>query len=172
MRRRGFSMIELMISLAIIGILATIAIPQFLTYRKRASQSEAKVNLEALRSGEMLYFAETNTYTDDLSLLVWRPDGTPRYLYGFATDARPAPSGRNDTAELAAAGFGEYGTGTMVSYPGVPLVESDLPPGTNAAPTSFLAGAVANLDGDSFLDHMTITENAVLQIVLSDAAVD
>ena len=58
----GFTLVELMIVVAIIGILAAIAIPNFLQFRLKAKTSEAKSNLGAIRSTEVAYFAEWNTY--------------------------------------------------------------------------------------------------------------
>ena len=56
--RKGFTLVELMIVVAIIGILAAIAIPNFLNFRLKAKTSEAKSNLGAIRSTEVAYFAE------------------------------------------------------------------------------------------------------------------
>jgi type IV pilus assembly protein PilA len=58
--RKGFTLVELMIVVAIIGILAAIAIPNFLQFRLKAKTSEAKSNLGAIRSTEVAYFAEWN----------------------------------------------------------------------------------------------------------------
>ncbi len=50
--KKGFTLIELMIVVAIIGILAAIAIPNFLTYQLKSRQSEARTNLGGIRSSE------------------------------------------------------------------------------------------------------------------------
>ena len=60
--RKGFTLVELMIVVAIIGILAAIAIPNFLNFRLKAKTSEAKSNLGGIRSTEIAYVAEWNTY--------------------------------------------------------------------------------------------------------------
>jgi len=59
---KGFTLVELMIVVAIIGILAAIAIPNFLNFRLKAKTSEAKSNLGAIRSTEVAYFAEWDFY--------------------------------------------------------------------------------------------------------------
>ena len=63
-KREGFTLIELMIVVAIIGILAAIAIPNFIKFQLRAKAGEAKVNLAGIRTAEESYFAEAGTYMD------------------------------------------------------------------------------------------------------------
>ena len=59
---KGFTLIELMIVVAIVGILAAIAIPNFIKFQCRSKQTEAKTSLTALYVAEESYRAEFSKY--------------------------------------------------------------------------------------------------------------
>ena len=101
-KEEGFTLIELMIVVAIIGILAAIAIPNFLSMQLRAKRSEVPTNMAAIRTAEQAYFHEFDTYTAvadnpgtggigtaqvawgspaDWNLMGWKPDGKVRGSY-------------------------------------------------------------------------------------------
>jgi type IV pilus assembly protein PilA len=75
-RDRGFTLIELMIVIAIIGILAAIAIPQFAAYRTRAFNSTSLSDLRNMITAQEAYFADKQTYsttTAELTLYGYTP---------------------------------------------------------------------------------------------------
>jgi type IV pilus assembly protein PilA len=61
-KQEGFTLIELMIVVAIIGILAAIAIPNFLQYQMKSRQSEAKTNLGAIKTSLVSWQGERGCY--------------------------------------------------------------------------------------------------------------
>ena len=70
--KKAFTLIELMIVVAIIGILAAIAVPNFVKFQCRSKQSEAKGNLKALYVSQEAFRAESDTYANITTI----PTGT------------------------------------------------------------------------------------------------
>ena len=67
---KGFTLIELMIVIAIIGILAAIAIPQFAAYRVRAYNASANADLRNLATAQEAYFVDEQIYCSSVAQLV------------------------------------------------------------------------------------------------------
>ena len=73
-QQRGFTLIELMIVVAIVSVLAAIAIPNFLAMQFRSRRAEMPTNLAAIKTMESAYHAEWDTYTSAGKM----PDGEPQ----------------------------------------------------------------------------------------------
>lgn len=66
-RREGFTLVELMVSVAIVGILAAIAIPVFSRHVKEATISEATANIQGILEAQEAYFTRYHRYTSLLT---------------------------------------------------------------------------------------------------------
>jgi type IV pilus assembly protein PilA len=79
--KRGFTLIELMISVGIVGLLAAVALPSFARFQARAKQSEAKVNLRAMFTAQRAFQAERDRYSILVSEIGFAPERNNRYAY-------------------------------------------------------------------------------------------
>ncbi len=135
-----------MIVVAIIGILAAIAIPNFLKYQAKAKTSEALSNLKGIFTSEMVYFTETNQY-GTLTAINFPPVGTIRYSYGVSTTA----------AETGFVGTPLPNPVTWVAGTGSCSGLINSPSGASST-TGFTAGAWASLSNIGFNDQWAVND--------------
>ena len=137
--QRGFTLIELMIVVAIIGILAAIAIPNFTRFQAKSKQSEAKTNLKAIFTSAKSYFAEHDTYvpaggTNQLTDTGFAPETNNRYTY-------------------------KYGTGVVQTVnPATATLACTVVAAASATQTAFNANACGNVDTDAFIDSWQMND--------------
>ncbi|MCU0701777.1 MAG: prepilin-type N-terminal cleavage/methylation domain-containing protein [Myxococcaceae bacterium] len=85
--KKGFTLIELMIVVAIIGILAAIAIPNFVKFQAKGKQSEANSNLKAIFSAQKANYPQLQGYWSDIGAIGFSPERGNRYLYDLGPTA-------------------------------------------------------------------------------------
>ncbi len=131
-KKDGFTLIELMIVVAIIGILAAIAIPNFLKFQLRSKATEGKINLAAIRTAQESYFAEVGSYSPWSSIPSSLP-GQNKMPFGVTCSVPPASS------DPGFCFIGWQPEGDMYFQYVV---------GTGASNTSFWAEAQSDIDAD------------------------
>jgi prepilin-type N-terminal cleavage/methylation domain-containing protein len=141
---RGFTLIELMIVVAIIGILAAVAIPKFLDYMKKGKRSEAELNLNAINKAADSDYAENTTYPQAVQGLTPAANccaGVGRRCAVVAANWNGVPAWDALGFEMTAPHYFQY------SY-------------SSAVPNIFVATAVGDLDCDTTTVTYTLNGDA------------
>lgn len=172
---KGFSLVELMIVVAIIGILAAVAIPNFMRFQAKSRQSEARADLSAIYTAEKAFTAEWQQFLAHLGEIGYRPEGFFRYEHGFGVAGVNTPTsytgalganqavvvGTTSTAGcgIAPAFAAAFGT-TQCSVDRNPrgAALGALANGALTA-TTFVAGAIGEIDDDAVRDIWQIDHN-------------
>ncbi len=146
-REKGFTLIELMIVVAILGILAAIAIPNFMRFQAKSKQSEAKTNLGAIGTTAEAFRSENDTYIATVAELGWGPQGSTRFGYSY-----------NDLL-VSAASIVDAGANTCGAA---------LDAGSDVTQFTYIAVAEGNIDTDDTCDRWTYNEQRVLTNTAND----
>ena len=159
---KGFTLIELMIVVAIIGILAAIAIPNFIKFQARSKQSEAKSNLKGVFTAQKSWFQEKDSYSTAVGHIGFSPERGNRYAYRLSAGgsiedraaaaipvlAANAPPHVGISADTFKYGTAVLADGTFVAGSGTPHAGvPGLYPVNNVA--HFAATAVGNVDNET-----------------------
>jgi type IV pilus assembly protein PilA len=139
---KGFSLIELMVVVAVLGIVSAIAVPNYLRYQAKSRQSEAKVNLGGIFVTEITFFGENARYSSFSQIGFVVASTSNRYAYRtHTTDA----AGNDIAIETIPPGVGaDPGENSVV--------------GSATSLAGFTATATANLDQDVILDMWHIND--------------
>jgi prepilin-type N-terminal cleavage/methylation domain-containing protein len=89
---KGFTLTELLVVMAVLSILGTVAVTSYIGSSKKASRSEAYSSLESLRMFQEQRFAERGAYTTNLADFPgFTPGAGAQYTYELLTNALPTP---------------------------------------------------------------------------------
>lgn len=154
---KGFSLVELMVVVAIIGILASVAVPQFQKFTFKARLTEAKGGLSSLYQAEKAFYGEWSQFDARFGVIGYAPEGNYAFNIGFtATTAAPATTSWQLAGNVAPVGIGaNFHVNAFCLADGTRCKNMATSPAAVARP------AAANLVGGDFAAANCTVDNAV-----------
>ena len=159
LRSGGFTLIELMIVVGIIGILVSIAAPNFSRYQSKARQSEAKIALAAIYGSEKSFYSEYAAYAGSMDAIGYAPEGKRRfYAIGWAAAHSTAPTGFSGS--IATPSWDATNNSSFSSCTTAPALGAQL----SGDAQTFIAAAVGCIrQGQTQFDTWNINETKALK---------
>lgn len=166
--QKAFTLIELMITVGIIGILVSLSSTSYERYSAKARQSEAKFGLSGIYALEKSFYAEYNAYIPSLTAIGYSREGLKAY-YGIGWYASPFYTGSvtGYVGLKGGANLGRQNTpsdtnwGTVcnavTSTPGL-LPDANASPFDVTDPQSFIVGAAGAIKANGVCDIWRITD--------------
>jgi type IV pilus assembly protein PilA len=158
------AVVAIPVVIAVIGILAAIAIPNFIKFQSRSKQTECKTNLKAFATASRAYFEEHHEYTALASKLGFAPERGNRYAYflghGTMEDRSAATAIHADTDTQIGVDVFKFGPGTGITETNLPpaLVGGVEPGVSDPCPgCSVVAACAGNIDNDATLDVWSVS---------------
>ncbi len=190
--QEGFTLVELMIVVAIIGILSAIAVPNYQKFQARARQSEVKMSLTGLYTAEKSYSVEAATFSGCLPGIGFSLNtgaGTIRYYsVGFSdisgSNCGPTGAGKCsalyppgntagadcDTGVKEGEGLGYYNLNAKISssFTGATELQGGSKlTGTKLEQSNFVAAGYGNITTDKKTDLWSIDQDKTLKNVVT-----
>ncbi len=144
----GFTLVELMVVVGIIGVLSAVAIPNFKGYQARAKQSEAKVLLSSIYNAETATMSDYDQYATCIEMLGFENAAGKYYGAGFGGGEDPTvtiPGCSTNSVFFVAPGKFQK-VGGSVSPSNLGSINDDAKLYNNAI--GFVAGAIGSISGD------------------------
>ncbi len=161
-KQEGFTLVELMVVVAIIGILSAVAIPNFKRYQAKSKQSEAKLQLSSIYTAETTLQTDYDSYGSCLAFAGYRgPAAQNYYATGFgAATAAPNTAIRNNGGAGCADADQFFWVATKSVGGNTADDVADLANDTVPTNTQFVASAAGYISADNGgLDEWIIDEN-------------
>ncbi|MBI2375457.1 MAG: prepilin-type N-terminal cleavage/methylation domain-containing protein [Deltaproteobacteria bacterium] len=145
LKNKGFTLIELMIVVAIIGILAAIAIPNFIRYQLKSKTTECKTVLGGVKTSQESFRAEIDNYANVTSVEPGALPGTVKLDWDAVNFTCPTACDRTASETCTTFDCIGYSPSGLVYYRYASPHQQAL--ATQVA--EFAAGCQADLDGDT-----------------------
>lgn len=178
--QQGFTLVELMVVVAIIGVLAAVAIPNFQIYQAKSKMSEARLQLSSIYMAETSFMSEFDSYGTCTGTMGYIRAARGYYAVGFSANNPGANTAAQNAGATGCVADGALQTTTgyrvqpaqVIAVGGASITAAAVNGATwvvTAAPAAFVAGASGFISSNFITvannSNMTINQNKNIVVV-------